>query len=221
MEFCNKCDNIYYIEINNQNGVLTYKCKKCKNKVPLNKNKPYLMKTNIQKKKSSYEYIINEYTKYDNTLPRIKHIKCPKCSKKSPVISQPQPQTQPQVQPQPQPQDQPRPQPQAQPQDQPQPQPQAQPQDQPQPQPQAQPQDQPQSQAESESSSDGWGVNNINDNYFDIDDREDDEFNTIMDGGGSIDDSENNEVIYIRYDDINLKYIYLCCNPKCNYIWKL
>ena len=82
MEFCNKCDNIYYIEI--IDGILSYKCKKCKNVVILDEinNKPYLIKTDIQKKKSSYEYIINEYTKYDNTLPRIKHIKCPRCSTK-------------------------------------------------------------------------------------------------------------------------------------------
>ena len=80
MEFCNKCDNIYYIEI--KDGVLIYKCKKCKNFIDLNEinNKSYLIKTDIQKKKTSYEYIINEYTKYDNTLPRIKHIKCPRCS---------------------------------------------------------------------------------------------------------------------------------------------
>ena len=26
------------------------------------------------------------------------------------------------------------------------------------------------------------------------------------------------EVVFIRYDDINMKYIYLCCN--CDYSWK-
>lgn len=30
--------------------------------------------------------------------------------------------------------------------------------------------------------------------------------------------SVSNEVIYIRYDDTNLKYVYLCCH--CNFTWK-
>ena len=31
-------------------------------------------------------------------------------------------------------------------------------------------------------------------------------------------DDTNREVIFIRYDDTNMKYIYLCCN--CDYSWK-
>ena len=27
-----------------------------------------------------------------------------------------------------------------------------------------------------------------------------------------------NEIIYIRYDDTNMKYVYLCCN--CDTVWK-
>lgn len=30
--------------------------------------------------------------------------------------------------------------------------------------------------------------------------------------------TKSNEVIFIRYDDTNLKYVYLCCH--CNYSWK-
>ena len=29
---------------------------------------------------------------------------------------------------------------------------------------------------------------------------------------------DNDEIIYIRYDDKNMKYIYLC--PTCDYLWK-
>ena len=32
------------------------------------------------------------------------------------------------------------------------------------------------------------------------------------------DDDIKHEVIYLRYDDIKLKYIYLC--PTCDHIWK-
>jgi hypothetical protein len=28
------------------------------------------------------------------------------------------------------------------------------------------------------------------------------------------------EIIYIRYDDVNMKYIYLCSNDLCNHQWK-
>ena len=31
-------------------------------------------------------------------------------------------------------------------------------------------------------------------------------------------EQHDNEIIYIRYDDINMKYIYLC--PICNVVWK-
>ena len=27
----------------------------------------------------------------------------------------------------------------------------------------------------------------------------------------------NNEIIYIRYDNVNIKYVYLC--SKCNFVW--
>jgi DNA-directed RNA polymerase subunit M/transcription elongation factor TFIIS len=28
------------------------------------------------------------------------------------------------------------------------------------------------------------------------------------------------EIIYIRYDDTNMKYVYLCSNDMCNYAWQ-
>ena len=31
-------------------------------------------------------------------------------------------------------------------------------------------------------------------------------------------DDEKREVIYLRYDDLNMKYVYLC--PQCDTIWK-
>lgn len=33
----------------------------------------------------------------------------------------------------------------------------------------------------------------------------------------NIDDKINNEIIYIRYDDINMNYVYLCANCDC--VW--
>ena len=31
-------------------------------------------------------------------------------------------------------------------------------------------------------------------------------------------DKENDEIIYFRYDDVNMKYIYLC--PTCDFVWR-
>lgn len=33
-------------------------------------------------------------------------------------------------------------------------------------------------------------------------------------------DNEEREIIYIRYDDTNMKYVYLCTSPGCDTIWK-
>jgi hypothetical protein len=37
------------------------------------------------------------------------------------------------------------------------------------------------------------------------------------DDGSSSSKNQENEVIYVRYDDTNLKYIYLC--TKCDKVW--
>tara|TARA_Y100000591_G_C21389525_1_gene477511 strand:- start:53 stop:418 length:366 start_codon:yes stop_codon:yes gene_type:complete len=121
MEFCERCDNLYYIHLDNDTGELNYKCKKCNLIEPYSNvgglGKKYLIKTNIQKQSSSYNHIINQYTHLDCTLPRINHIKCPSCNSEK--------------------------------------------------------------------------------------------------------EGSEGEVIFIRYDDINLKYIYLCCNSDCKNIWKI
>lgn len=37
-------------------------------------------------------------------------------------------------------------------------------------------------------------------------------------GGETKTQSKKNEIIYLRYDDTNLKYVYLCC--ACDNVWK-
>lgn len=34
-------------------------------------------------------------------------------------------------------------------------------------------------------------------------------------------EGKEREIIFIRYDDINMKYVYLCCDSDCNTVWKL
>lgn len=132
MHFCKICENMYYLRINeDEPNKLVYYCRKCGNEDTLLIGDNYcISKTLVKKSQQSFSHIINKYTKYDPTLPRINNILCPNAdcisNKKNGV-------------------------------------------------------------KELE------GENNLEIN--------------------------KNEIIYIRYDDINMKYVYLCCN--CDTIWEI
>jgi hypothetical protein len=34
-------------------------------------------------------------------------------------------------------------------------------------------------------------------------------------------EGKEREIIYIRYDDVNMKYVYLCTEEGCNTVWKI
>lgn len=75
MEFCKRCDNMYYMKRTEKN--LIYYCKHCNyedTKLIEAKN----MKVFEYSKEDSVGHVnINEYTRYDPTLPHVKTIKCP------------------------------------------------------------------------------------------------------------------------------------------------
>ena len=85
MNFCNKCDNMYYISIYDDKNLddikkstLIYYCKNCGNKdTTLDQHNICVSKSTINNKIQTIKGNINEYTKYDPTLPRINTIKCP------------------------------------------------------------------------------------------------------------------------------------------------
>ena len=87
MHFCSNCGNMYYLtfasntdENNEDADMLIYYCRKCGNKdSELYKQKGNLCvsKTHLVSEKHDFKNIINEYTKYDPTLPRINNIDCP------------------------------------------------------------------------------------------------------------------------------------------------
>lgn len=79
MHFCNICDNMYYLKIQEDNpNTLIYYCRHCGNEdSKLNKDNICVSKTQIRRNKEKYIHVINEYTKLDPTLPRIKTIRCP------------------------------------------------------------------------------------------------------------------------------------------------
>ena len=74
MIFCDKCDNMYYMKIGDDNK-LSYYCRNCGNvKDDLNvKN----LRVSFYEKVSTTQTSINSYIKYDPTLPHSHTIKCP------------------------------------------------------------------------------------------------------------------------------------------------
>lgn len=81
MHFCSECDNMYYIRLSGENkDKLTYYCRKCGHEndelVSLEEN-ICISRTDIKESKSSYDHIINKYTKLDPTLPHIFNMNCP------------------------------------------------------------------------------------------------------------------------------------------------
>lgn len=123
MHFCEKCDNMYYLKISEEDSnTLIYYCRNCGNEDnSLTKENICVLETTVHQTEERYSQNINEYTKFDPTLPRITTIKCP---------------------------------------------------------------------------------NDVCPSNKDVKEGEE----------------SHREVIYIRYDDINMKYIYMC--TKCNTIWK-
>jgi DNA-directed RNA polymerase subunit M/transcription elongation factor TFIIS len=72
---------MYYIRLGGENkDKLTYYCRKCGHEndeiIGLEEN-ICVSQTDIKESKSSYEHIINQYTKLDPTLPHIHNINCP------------------------------------------------------------------------------------------------------------------------------------------------
>ena len=79
MKFCTKCENMYYIGINvDDPNKLTYYCRNCKHKDDShNEEGVCVLDTHLKHGEQKYNHIINKYTKFDPTLPRIYNVKCP------------------------------------------------------------------------------------------------------------------------------------------------
>ena len=85
MHFCNKCSNMYYISLKQEDSNdLIYYCRNCgHNDDKVINNNLCISKTEYFQKDLKYNNIINKYTKLDPTLPRINTIKCPNIDCKS------------------------------------------------------------------------------------------------------------------------------------------
>ena len=87
MHFCNNCENMLYIRLSDEeseSNKLIYYCRNCGNtEDTFSKKNICVLENNYKHSESNIKQDINEYTKYDPTLPRINNIKCPNTSCKS------------------------------------------------------------------------------------------------------------------------------------------
>lgn len=85
MHFCKNCDNMYYLQIDPQHvNKLVYYCRNCgTTETELTADDMCVLKTQVKRTQEKYSHIVNEFTKEDPTLPRIKTIKCPNSKCKS------------------------------------------------------------------------------------------------------------------------------------------
>ena len=79
MKFCNVCDNMYYIQIKSEESdELMYYCRKCGDVCDMNMDETLaITSSNLNLDKSNFDDVINKYTKYDPTLPKVNFVTCP------------------------------------------------------------------------------------------------------------------------------------------------
>lgn len=79
MHFCSVCANMYYISVTPENE-LQYYCRNCGNiDDTIASENICVSKINVKQTTTttSYSQVVNKYTKYDPTLPRIHTMRCP------------------------------------------------------------------------------------------------------------------------------------------------
>ena len=79
MHFCSKCSNMLYISIApDDTNKLIYYCRNCGNvDDTLSTDNVVISKIQLKKSEQEFGHVINKYTKFDPTLPRINTILCP------------------------------------------------------------------------------------------------------------------------------------------------
>jgi DNA-directed RNA polymerase subunit M/transcription elongation factor TFIIS len=78
MFFCVNCDNMYYVKLSDDQGKeLVYYCRNCGHEnSEIGKKNMFVSKTVFKTVDNNYSNIINKYTKYDPTLPRVTNVEC-------------------------------------------------------------------------------------------------------------------------------------------------
>lgn len=85
MNFCDDCDNMLYISVDNENKLIYY-CKNCSfiKYGDLSNGSICVIEDNRVSDDIKYIQFLNKYIKHDVTIPRVKNINCPneECTKK-------------------------------------------------------------------------------------------------------------------------------------------
>lgn len=80
MRFCPVCGNYLYLVSDEEAIQLDQQCKHCgytEVLKPKSTEEALILETTLAKSKSDTQSVLNEYTKLDPTLPRLKTINCP------------------------------------------------------------------------------------------------------------------------------------------------
>lgn len=84
MRFCNVCDNMLYLQLDDSNK-LTYHCKNCLLEVKAGDDdaRTCVLGRNYVDDETSYKQFVNRHIRHDPTLPRVNNIPCvnPDCNK--------------------------------------------------------------------------------------------------------------------------------------------
>ena len=77
MEFCEQCDNMLYIALDDDDKTLLYHCKACGSKTPAPPDKLHVLDNNYVDDNTNYSLYVNPNIIHDPTLPRVNNIPCP------------------------------------------------------------------------------------------------------------------------------------------------
>jgi DNA-directed RNA polymerase II subunit RPB9 len=82
MKFCKVCDNMLYINVDTDSQELSYTCKNCgfEEKEGEMKESILISEKKFNQDNALLTNFLNPNIKYDNTLPRVNNIVCPRCT---------------------------------------------------------------------------------------------------------------------------------------------
>ena len=85
MKFCEQCDNMYYISVNEEDtNKLEHYCRNCKHvDTSITQDGGCILDVQTKNEEQQISRVVNKYTKTDPTLPRSYTMKCPNSKCKS------------------------------------------------------------------------------------------------------------------------------------------
>lgn len=77
MRFCEKCENMLYLNINDETAELTYSCRYCGDVQTGTVDEHVVHRVSFENQSFDHLNVINQYTKDDPTIPITTSIPCP------------------------------------------------------------------------------------------------------------------------------------------------